>query len=206
MLKKWYIVAFILVVTLLGVNSQQQIVVPNQEIVLQFTDSAVTSDDIENTIATVKKQLQAIGANNIQVKKAENGKLKITYFTDVDLAGIKKSFSDDGDLDINFKTHNTGHDSDEFPSDENNIAYNLNVYEIQNGQDADWDLNGISVKNIDSKSDRFSDPNSNFFLNNESPSKEDNLEKITYKVRTNIALAIDDILYKIPEVRAGPIC
>ena len=59
---KWYFGALIIVFTLLGVY-QNRISVPNQEIVLQFTDVNITSDEAENTIEIVKEQLQAIGIN-----------------------------------------------------------------------------------------------------------------------------------------------
>ena len=204
MLKKWYISTFIIILTLLGAVSQQQIVIPNQEIVLQFTDAEVTTEEVKNTIAIVKQQLQDLGVNNIQVKESEHGKLKITYYSDSDVASIKETFSKEDKLKIDFNSRNQNESSNEFPFHENTISYNLDVYEIQDGNDIEWDLNGISVVGFDTKSDRFFDPNSNFYFNQIEVS-EDNSIKHSYKVRKNIALAIDDILHKIPEVRAGPI-
>jgi hypothetical protein len=65
---KLHIGFLILILTFLGVASQQQ-TVANQEIILQFTDVDVSSNEAQNTIAIVKLQLQDIGADNIQVKK-----------------------------------------------------------------------------------------------------------------------------------------
>jgi preprotein translocase subunit SecD len=204
MLKKWYISTFIIILTLLGAVSQQQTVIPNQEIVLQFTDAEVTPEEVKNTIAIVKQQLQDLGVNNIQVKESEHGKLKITYYSDSDVASIKETFSKEDKLKVDFNSHNQNESSNKFPIDGNTISYNLDVYEIHNGNDIEWNLNGLSVVEFDTKNDRFFDPNSSFYFNPIEVS-EDNSIKLTYKVRKNIALAIDDILHKIPEVRAGPV-
>ena len=206
MLKKWYIVAFVLFVTLLGISTQQQAVAPNQEIVIQFDDFNITSLEVKNAIANVKKQLESFSVGNIQVKEGENRTLKITYYTEVDFLEIKNSFSKSKDLDIDVNAHNQEKGSKEFPLDDTNVTYNLNVYEIQNGQDSNWDFNGISIQNIDAKSNRFLDPNTTFLLNNFEFGKDQHEAKLALKLYKNIAIAIDDILHKIPEVRAGPIC
>ena len=206
MLKKWYIGTFIIFITLLGVVSQKHAVIPNQEIVLQFTDVTVTRDEVKNTIAIVKKQLQALGVNTIRVREGEHGKLKITYYSDADIASIKETFSKEQKLEIDFKSSHHDKESNQFPLRENTISYNLDIYEIQDGNDTDWDLNGISVVEFDTKSDRFFDPNPHILFNSITVSNNNKIVKLTYKIRRDIAIAIDDILHKIPEVRAGPIC
>ena len=52
-----YIGILILIVTFFGVASQQQTTVANQEIVLQFTDIQASSQEAQNTLEIVKKQL-----------------------------------------------------------------------------------------------------------------------------------------------------
>ncbi|SFZ89192.1 hypothetical protein SAMN05428642_10124 [Flaviramulus basaltis] len=205
MLKKWYIGTFIIILTLLGIVSQRPAVIANQEIVLQFTDVAVTIDEVKNTIAIVKKQLQDLGVDNIQVKEGELGKLKITYYSDADVTLIKETFSKEKKVEIDF-TANHNKNSNQLPLGEDTISYNLDIYEIQDGNDTDWDLNGISVIQFDTKSDRFFDPNPHILFNTIIVSNDNKIVKLTYKVRRNIAITIDDILHKIPEVRAGPIC
>lgn len=205
MLKKWYISTFIIILTLLGAVSQQQIVIPNQEIVLQFTNVDVTTEEVKNTIAIVKKQLLELGIDNIKVKESAQGKLKIIYYSDADVNIIKEIFSKEERLAIDFNANHQKGSSNKLPIDEDVISYNLDVHEIQDGNDSDWDLNGVNVVAFDSKSDRFFNPNSNLFINKIEVSKDDNIVKLTYKIRRDIALAINDILHKIPEVRAGPI-
>ena len=102
---KLHIGFLILILTFLGVASQQQ-TVANQEIILQFTDVDVSSNEAQNTIAIVKLQLQDIGADNIQVKKEDNGKLKITYYSDANVASVKETLSKEEKLKLDFTYHN----------------------------------------------------------------------------------------------------
>lgn len=203
MKSKWYISALILILTLFGAISQQQITVPNQEIVLQFTDASITSKDTQNTIAIVKRQLQDLGVSNIQVKETENGKLKISYYSDTDIASVKERFSKEKNLTLDYTFNNENEDSSKDPFDDKNITYNLDIYEIQNGSDVEWDLNGTSVVELKSESNRFSNPNIYAFIN--AVEINESIEKVAYKTYYNIAIAIDNTSHKIPEVRAGPL-
>jgi len=90
---QWCISTIIFILTFLGVVNQQQAFLPNQEIVLQFDNANIAVDTAENTIAIVKQQLQSLGATNIKINKGERGKLKITYYSDVDVTSIKNTFS-----------------------------------------------------------------------------------------------------------------
>ncbi|WP_034044358.1 hypothetical protein [Wocania ichthyoenteri] len=200
---KWYISALIIILTLFGAISQQQITVPNQEIVLQFTNTSITSQDTQNTIAIVKKQLQDLGVSNIKIKEEENGKLVITYYSDTDVASIKKTFTKEKNIVLDYAFSNQNEDSSKLPFDEEKISYNLDVYEIQNGSDVEWDLNGVSVVELKAESNRFSNPNIYAFINAVEINKS--IEKVAYKIHYNIAIAIDNTSYKIPEVRAGPL-
>lgn len=203
--QKWYLSTLIVILTLIGVVSQQQISVPNQEIVLQFTDVGVTTEEAQNTLEIVKKQLQDLGAENIQIKEDETGGLKIIYYSDSDVAIIKDTLSKEKSLAL-YKLQDQGKDTSKFPSDRNNIPYHLEVHEIQKGQDVNWVLNGTFVSQLKTKSQRFL--NSNvlvYFTNTDFGTKED-LVKVTYIISRNIAIAIDNSSRNIPEVRAGPIC
>lgn len=207
MLKKWYVITFVVVFSLLGFVSQEQIVIPNQEIVLQFTDIEITSQEAKSTIAIVKKQLQNIGADNIQVKESRNGKLKITYYSSTAVSIIKDTFSKDESLDVDYTSQEQDDNTTEFPSDENTgLSYNLDVYEIQKELDANRGLNGIQLVELDSKSDRFFDPNTFFSSKNLDFRIVNSTVKVAYIIHSNIAIAIDNTSKSIPEVRAGPIC
>jgi len=204
MIARWCISVLIFSLTLFGVVSQQQILVPNQEIVLQFEDVDLTSKQTENTVAIVKQQLQNLGAENIQVLSLENGKLKITYFSDSEVASIKETFSEENNLVLHLTSQSQEEDSSSFPFEESNINYNLDVYEIQNGQDSEWGFDGAIGLELEPKSDRFLDPN-NLSNKHIGCQYEDYLIQVAYKIRREITIQISDPLHTIPEVRAGPI-
>ncbi|NNC50857.1 MAG: hypothetical protein HKO01_10005 [Flaviramulus sp.] len=203
MLKKWYISTFVIVIMLLGVTTKQHIVSPNQEIVLQFKDDKVSDEAINNAILILKNQLQDLGVDNIKVTHSNHGNLKISYYSNSDVASIKEILQKQEKVKIDFNAQNEK--SNEFPFSDNSISFNLDIYEIQEDYTTGWNLNGINVVVFDTKSDRFFDPNTNFFINFIEVNQNDAVVKQALKVSTNIVLAIDDVLYKIPEVRAGPL-
>ena len=77
-------------VSLLGL-SLQQTSNTHQEIIIKYSDAkGITLETQNNTIAIVKKQLQKIGINYFKVSKDHQGHLKISYFSSLDTASIKK--------------------------------------------------------------------------------------------------------------------
>ena len=204
MIKKWCISTFIILFTILGVVNLDTVDLPNQEIVLQFNDSEVTSEDAKNTIAIVKEQLLNLGVSNIKVKTLKKGALKISYHSDANTSVIKETLSKDFNLAIAFSSENKNNESPRLPSDENNLEFNLNVYEIQNSNDANWDFNGTIVLDFKSKNDQIF--NSNTFLSLVNLNlKENSKVKVAYSIHRKITIAIDNSSKSIPEVRAGPI-
>lgn len=197
-----YIGALIIVLTFLGVVYQQQNTLPNQEIILQFKDVKVTSAETQSTIAIVKKQLQNLGANNIQVKETQDGTLKITYYSDTNVINIKKTLSQEKKLVLDYSTNS---ESSNLPVENSSIGYNLDVYEIKQGNETDWNLVENNVLEQKPENDRFFNPNFFVLINIKYSSDKDLVTKVAYKVRRNVALAIDSTSHNIPEVRAGPI-
>ena len=200
---RWYASTLIIILTLLGVVNQQQVSEPNQEIVLQFTNTHVTSDNTQNAISNIKKQLEGLGVDNIYVSEEENGKLVITYYSDVDVAIIKEMLSNKENLALNSSNQDQNEKHSDFPIDENSSGYNLDIYEIQKDSGSGWDLNGTYVTELKPEGNRFSNPNTYAFIDN--IEVRGIVEKVTYKTYYNIAIAIDNTSHKIPEVRAGPI-
>lgn len=203
MKSKWCFSALIIILTLFGAISKQQVTVPNQEIVLQFTSVSITSEATQNTIAIVKKQLQSLGASHIKVKETGSGKLKISYYSDTDVACIKETFSADNNLSFEYVFNNQDKDSSKLPFKDGQVSYNLDIYEIHDGNTSEWDLNGVFVLDLKSKTFRFSNPNIHVFIS--VFEVNENIEKVAYTTHWNIAINIDNSSHKIPEVRAGPI-
>lgn len=206
MIARWCLSAFIFTLTLFGVISQQQIAVPNQEIVLQFTEVELTSEDAKNTIASVKAQLLELGVENIKVKAQQNGKLKISYYSDAAISSIKSNFAKNNNVVLDYTSTNQDENSSKFPSEDHSISYNLDVYEIQSNSGTGWDLDGAFILDVEVKSDRFLDPNLYFLASNFDFRSSNSIVGVAYKVRRNITIEIEEALYSKPEVRAGPNC
>ena len=200
---KWYLGTFIAILTLFGA-SLQQFSVPNQEIVVQFDNEEITLLDTQNTIAIVKKQLQNIGAEKIQVYKGENGKLKITYISTIDVASIKKIFSEEKELKLSYSSIFDKDGSSKLPFDKNSNKYQLDVFEIQKNDDQKEDFNGLVIELLP-ENDRFFNPDV-YYSNAQGQIKVKNgIEKVAYIIYSTISIEIDNSSHNIPEVRAGPV-
>ncbi len=200
MIVRWCISIFIFSLTLFGVVNQQQAVLPNQEIILQFNEEGLSSDDAQTTINLLKKKLADLGAKNIQVDILENGSVNIAYHSASDAVSIKKRLSKEGlALDVNHSEQPSN-----LPIKENkSIDYNIDVFEIHTDYGQSGDLNGNLVFQVETKSDRYLEPYSLFY----SPTVVDN-EKIAVKLALAVCkhteIATKDVPHKIPEGRAGP--
>jgi len=206
MIARWCISALIFSLTVFGVISQQQLAVPNQEIVLQFSDVELSSEDAKKTIATVKAQLLELGVENIKVKAQQNGKLKISYYSIADISSIKRNFSKSNDVILDYSVTKQDENSDKFPSQNDGVSYDIDVYEIQNHSDSEWDFDGAFVLDVEVKSDRFLDPNLYLSVSGLDLINTNNVVKLAYKVRRKITIEIGEASHSKPEVRAGPNC
>ncbi len=197
---KWYLGALIIILTFLGI-SQEQYSVPNQEIVLQFINDEVSSDEAQDAIAIIIEQLESIGINYTQVRD-EEGKLKITYYSDIDIASVKKTLSEDNTLELDYTNYNQN--DSKSPIDENSNSYQLDVYEIQEGNDLESDSNKYALE-FKTENDRFFTPNVYVSVELTQIKEKNKIEYIAYNTYKNSAIAIENTLRKIPEVRAGPL-
>ena len=201
MKNKWFISALLFALAIIGI-SLEQVSVPNQEIVLQFTDVEVTLDETEEAIALVKSQLEALDVDNIQIQQSGNGILKITYYSDIHVSEIKKIFLGESRLTIN-QTSYPSNGTSKIPSEEDVTSYQIDVYEIQEH----IDIVGSSGNVLEPKSEiiRFFTPDTYASISKEKGVEKNKTEKVAYTIHRKIAIAIDDSSYNIPEVRAGPI-
>ncbi len=200
---KWYLGAFIVIVTLLGAGLQQ-FSVPNQEIVLQFEDEEISLFETEQAIANVKKQLQDIGVEKIKVYKGSNGILKITYFSDVAVSSIKKIFSQEKALKLNYPSIAIEEGTSKTPSDNKPNTYQLDVFEIQKSNGNEGDLNGLVIELLP-ENDRSFNPDVYYSALVQDVRFKNDVEKVAYKIYSTLSIEIDNATYNIPEVRAGPI-
>ena len=197
---KWYISILILFLTILGIG-QHQIIVPNQEIVVHFDDDDVTSEETQKTIAIVIKQLQIAGADNIIVNEGNDGRLKILYYSDFEVTKIKNILSQQSQLEFGIENSQDENDSNS-PFEGNQSAYNLDFYEIQKESYTDWDFNGTNILELKPEGNRFSKPKVYTTING--IDFKEAYSNVSYNIHYAFAIAIDNTLIKIPEVRAGP--
>ncbi len=203
MKKTWYLGAFLILFTLLGFY-QNQISEPNQEIVLKFSDVDVTSEEAQNAILIVKKQLQALGVDAVQVQELKEGQLKITYYSDEDVESIKKMLSEDSAIQIGDASSNENKNTQDFPSNKKIKNYKLDVFEINKTNNTTSGLDGKCVLNFKQDFDRFQNPKIYIYRNDLGTSSTHINVCLEFKVCKDIALAIDNTSRNIPEVRAGP--
>lgn len=204
MLARWCISILIFLLTLFGVVLQHQVVTPNQEIVLEFADVMLTSEDATQTVLVVKQQLKALGAEHIQVKKIKNGHLKISYYSRANISIIKALFRGDGSIALNYQSKSTNNESSDSSTEGRHIAYHIDVYEIQSGSDSGWGFEGTSSLEVRVKSDRFLDPNSASNTVQIASGSLKLLVSVAFKVSESSSIILDKLVHSIPEVRAGP--
>ncbi|TXD84361.1 hypothetical protein ESY86_04615 [Subsaximicrobium wynnwilliamsii] len=203
---KWYISTLILVLCVLGISKQQRTIVPNQEIVLQFSNDEVDASLTEHAIANVKKQLHALGVLKINVSKPEAGLLKISYFSQLDVSAIKCLLSKEQHAKNGyaFPSEKTSRGNG-FPSEDNDTTYyELKVFELHQANEMDASINGKLALESRSDKDRFFNPND--FVAVQVQIQDLQLPIKDNRLQTKLvnAIAFDDLFQKIPEVRAGP--
>jgi preprotein translocase subunit SecD len=180
----------------------EQTTLSNQQIVIQFSDTDISSEDAENTIEIVKKQLQRLGVTNIQIGQHESGKLKITYYSVTAIERIQSILSKEDGFKFDYQSeHNNSND---LPDNRNLKNYELNISEIHNNSNINWDFEGIQITELNQKSDRYDSPKVNTFAEHLNTEYSNSLVNVATKVNNTVALARDKIAYKIPDVRAGP--
>lgn len=200
--------SYILIVLLavLGVLSQHRNEAPNQEIVLQFHDIAITSDAAQNTIANIKSQLEDLGVTNIRLKDQNNGTLRICYHSEKAIADVKKSFSKDETLNVDVTASSGNQDPKQLPVKDHNLSYKLDIFEIQKQDPNHLDLNGVSVPVLKLKTDHFFESNRFLACYFNYSCEFSNGHKSKPKSVEYIAKLKRHFPQRTPQVRAGPIC
>jgi hypothetical protein len=198
-----YFSILLVVLALIGI-SWEHTSKPNQEVVVQFNTEDVSCDETQNTIALVKLKLQGIGVENIQVVEEAGGRLKITYYSNVDVAVVKSIISDGEKLSLSDVSLFENEEQSKLPSNDDSVSYKLNVSELHQSTDFDVDGDGFILE-LKSNHDRYVPPVV-FYTNSQIDFRRKNtIERVAYRLHRKTALLIDNASHNIPEVRAGPI-
>ncbi len=197
---KWCLSAIIFILTLLGVVNQQQSPVPNQEIILQFTDSELNSNEVAFTLSSIKKQLNLLGVKDLKVEKGSlKGQLKLSYYSNISVVQVQNKLSKS-------KAQNLQLPKQSKHQEKESIAYNIDVYDIQNTSNYSSDLDGKFILESKLKNERSFQTNYSFLTAQVYSKLQDGVVNVAYKVSHTIFIDIEEALHTIPEVRAGPNC
>lgn len=198
MKSKWYFgTLFLLFACYFALN--QQVSIPNQEIVLEFSDAKINKEEVKNTITDVKEKLLNVGATNIKVLETENGTLKISYFSLVNIDNIKDVLLNKNKIALNQSSKNQKKEND-------SSNYSLDIYELSDETD-EFDLNDTPLFQTKYTSERFTFNNNYASLKRELEIlKANQLYKTAYRLTKNDSFSKKNSSYSEPEVRAGPYC
>jgi len=198
---KLHIGILVILLAFLGTYLEQS-TNPNQQIVVQFSDKDIAKEDAVNAIDVVRRQLQGIGVEHLQIVHSDDGQLRITYYSDSDVARIQDILLKD--VDFKFAYDSGDNSSDKLPENKNIKDYELNISEIQNSNDSNWDFERTEVVELNQKSDSSYNPKVKSSGAQINKKHSNNLVSIALQVNNFVANATNHISYKIPEVRAGP--
>ena len=195
---KWYISTLFLLFTYLGVF-HEEVTIPNQEIVLEFVNSKIDNEDIEYTISDFKERLNSVGVTNIKIRNSNNGSLKISYFSNVDVDIVREILSSKQQIVLNKNQK----EENKQQNDKHN--YSINIYEIVD-DDNSSNLNDKFTFEIKHISDRFKNNYTYASVKYVFSYNDNQLYYTAYKVCKNNHFIKEHNSYNVPEVRAGPFC
>jgi hypothetical protein len=200
---RWYIPVLIIVLAFFGISKEKS-TLPNQEIVVQFDANSVSTDEAQRAVSEITTQLKAIGVADVQVSELQDGKLKVTYYSTIDVAVVKNLFYKQNKLQIGDTAFNEKEGSAKIPFSSDSNTYKLEVIKIQKDYGSDLGFHGFPVE-VKSIKDQYL--KQVFFLatDDNNFSLKQNFENVAYRNYRNVSLLIDTTSHKIPEVRAGPL-
>ena len=174
--------------------------VPNQQIVIQFSNHQITSEEANSAAEALKQQLKDIGAKKLDIGEFNSGQLTITYYSDTDVMRIQKVLTDD-DLVLDYSLENESNDKS-IPEKEE--LYKFNVSEIQDSPINNWDFEGTLVTELNHKSDRYYFPKLKYSFTKEDIENHSFKECLRLKIPSIYHFNKSKFAHRIPQVRAGP--
>tara|TARA_B100000768_G_scaffold73725_1_gene70595 strand:- start:305 stop:916 length:612 start_codon:yes stop_codon:yes gene_type:complete len=199
---KWYLRSFIILVALIGLTLEQ-ITQPNQQIVVEFEVDIISLASAQRTIATVTKELKAIGAQSIKVQQGANGDVTISYYSTIDTQSIKGMLSSKKEL-LDGVASGGSTPKNQSPPFNTRSVYKFDVYEIQKQSDIEPDLNGL-VFTFEGKTHRYYIAKVYGAIDGNQIAQQNKITEISFIAQGAVSLGLTEFSYKIPQVRAGPI-
>lgn len=195
---KWCISTLIVIIALLGLGQQHK-KASNQQILLQFTDVEIASEDArDEVLSIIRTKLLFLGIKDIEVIENDGGSLNIRYYSDIDARGVKDYLSNNIEFSLAYD-HQVPSDD---PKEQVPDKYSLVVSDLHQYTNNGLNLSGDPVL---TQKDYNVFPNP-VILNNHRPLVLNLVEtdKVALRIYKNIAIAINNTSQNIPGVRAGP--
>lgn len=177
---------------------------PNQEIVVRFNATSIDSDEIQKAIGDIRSQLESIGIDEVHVSELNDGKLKVTYYSNEDVSVVKNLFLKQNKLQLGDTAFNEKDGASKFPFSHNTHTYKLDVIKIQQDLGSDLGFQGTLVE-IKWANEQYVKPILSLATSEIDLSLKYSIEIGSCKTYPNISLLINNSAHKIPEVRAGPL-
>lgn len=176
----------------------EQRTAPNQEIIITFSDTEANLSQSEHTITLVKNKLSSLEVDNIKVEQLDNGSLKVSYYSTIDVTEIKNKLSPTSSHTV----YNLENDNSDIPGENELAHYELDVYKIQDSTD----MEGAAGVIVESKSEstRSSTVKVYASLHKLSERVATNQTQTAYNNHKRSDIAFINSFYNIPETRAGP--
>lgn len=195
---KWCVSTLIIIFAYLGL-SREPSKASNQQILLQFTDLEIASENNhEDVLAAITYRLGILGIEAVEIiENDDRQQVSIRYYSDVDALSVKKFISQE-------KLTSSSIEDEiplDFPKDKLPETYSLVVTDLQQQVDYGLKLNGNLVLNQKQDYITYFHPVVPHF--NDSITLLENIIVIV-KLNGTTAIAIDNTSKSIPEVRAGP--
>ena len=115
---------------------QRQTMLPNQEIILRFENKNVPSSEVLQTVEIIKKQLQLLGIDDVQLYKSPGRQsLRITYYSAVESKCIQNFLSDSPGITKRFIVDKQDPEEPVSDQKDTNNEYIVSVYDLQAGED-----------------------------------------------------------------------
>lgn len=196
---KWYIGALVSMIAIFVVQ-QQEMVTPNQEIALHFTNDFSSLEKEEQSIVQFTSQLEDTGATVIKVVKKSNGRYTFSYYSEHNVSSIKEKLEVDV---VNYLTAISGQPV-KLPSQEDRAVFQIDIYDIQQ------DTNGVAGADpalfFELKLDfnRGSQVNQPSLVKTIYSSDDRIVEQLIKSANHTQGLTVSSRCYAIPAVRAGP--
>ena len=201
---RWNITALIIALAFFGISLEQTNADPNQEILIQFNSDSISDNEERHVISDIKNQLKEIGIEDVQVSKTPEGRLKVSYYSEVDVAVVKNLFYKQNKPLLANLPLSKDKGSIPFSNSNDSRTYIVEVVKIQSDFNADIGLQGVLVE-IKSTADQYLKPKVLVEASEVKFALKFNSEGEACTSFKTPSLFVENTNYRIPESRAGPL-